>query len=130
MDQARRLLYYATRVKPTKGVYVVGVRESTDPEAWSLLFMECSPEDEHEVDLGQSLVDTHRAKLTTLAPQPVRVHQRPPGTGLPPGRGPRTSVDPATTRLSENRVSLERQTASSGQQPVDQFVAFGAGHDR
>ena len=34
------------------GVYVVGVRESTDPEAWSLLFMECGPEDEHEVDLG------------------------------------------------------------------------------
>lgn len=36
-------------------VYVVGVRESTDPQAWSLLFMECSPEDEEdeqEVDLG------------------------------------------------------------------------------
>lgn len=36
-------------------VYVIGVRESTDPEAWSLLFMECSPEDEEdeqEVDLG------------------------------------------------------------------------------
>lgn len=36
-------------------VYVIGVRESTDPKAWSLLFMECSPEDEEdeqEVDLG------------------------------------------------------------------------------
>ena len=36
-------------------VYVVGVRESTDPQAWSLLFMECSPEDEEdeqEVGLG------------------------------------------------------------------------------
>jgi hypothetical protein len=36
-------------------VYVVGVRESTDPQAWSLLLMECSPEDEEdeqEVGLG------------------------------------------------------------------------------
>ena len=30
-------------------VYVVGVRESTDPQAWSLLFMECNPDDKREM---------------------------------------------------------------------------------
>jgi hypothetical protein len=34
-------------------VYVVGVRETTDPESWSLLFMECyDADDEQEVELG------------------------------------------------------------------------------
>jgi immunity protein 10 of polymorphic toxin system len=33
------------------GVYVIGVRESGDPEAWSLLFMECDEEDA-DPDLG------------------------------------------------------------------------------
>lgn len=34
-------------------VYVVGVRETADPDSWSLLFMECyDAEDEQEVDLG------------------------------------------------------------------------------
>lgn len=34
-------------------VYVVGVRETTDPESWSLMFMECyDAEDEQEIALG------------------------------------------------------------------------------
>ncbi|MFC0527088.1 Imm10 family immunity protein [Phytohabitans kaempferiae] len=34
-------------------VYVVGVRESTDPGSWSLLFMEClDADDEQDIELG------------------------------------------------------------------------------
>lgn len=34
-------------------VYVVGVRETTDAESWSLLFMEChDSDDEQEIQLG------------------------------------------------------------------------------
>lgn len=34
-------------------VYVMGVRETTDPESWSLLFMECfDADDEQEIELG------------------------------------------------------------------------------
>jgi hypothetical protein len=37
-------------------VYVVGVRESLDPDSWSLLFMECyDAEDEQEISLGWTL---------------------------------------------------------------------------
>lgn len=32
--------------------YVIGVRETTDPSAWSLLFMEAAWEDEQDEDLG------------------------------------------------------------------------------
>ncbi len=34
-------------------VYVVGIRETADPDSWSLLFMECyDAEDPQEIDLG------------------------------------------------------------------------------
>jgi hypothetical protein len=36
-------------------VYVVGVRETTDPDAWSLLFMACyDPDDEQDAELGMN----------------------------------------------------------------------------
>jgi hypothetical protein len=36
-----------------RDMYVVGVRETTDPESWSLMFMECyDAEDEQEIALG------------------------------------------------------------------------------
>jgi immunity protein 10 of polymorphic toxin system len=35
----------------SEGIYVVGIRESSDPKAWSLLFMECDEEDA-DLDLG------------------------------------------------------------------------------
>lgn len=33
-------------------VYVVGIRETDNPDSWSLLFMECDAEDPQEIDLG------------------------------------------------------------------------------
>jgi hypothetical protein len=57
MADARRwvpdVLRDAGEDEDDNGVYVVGVRESLDPESWSLCFMECyDAEDEQEISLG------------------------------------------------------------------------------
>ncbi|MEU8006429.1 Imm10 family immunity protein [Catellatospora sp. NPDC049111] len=37
------------------GVYVIGIRETTEADAWSLLFMECyDADDEQEIDLDMN----------------------------------------------------------------------------
>jgi hypothetical protein len=78
-------------------VYLVGIRESTDPQAWSLLFMECKAEDEEEQEVD--LAWTPTASLST------------------PARPPITAVSASVRSPAELRLVLTEDAASTLEMP-------------